>query len=212
MKSSWPIKCSCGEIVTLKTTGTRRFPSIACPKCGSTLVPFNDDLIHTRLFNRGYLELHDGDYTLPIVFSAMSVECYVAYLYFKWNKIEIGLAGSQPTEADEDSWAEQLRLWNSVGARFDKVCEFLTTDNFESFIKSKNVLAQSIAQRHPDSAGFPSLKQFFQERLFTRRNKIVHHGKIDYGQLEATECVEIARTLLSVFDDMDQERYVDRFS
>src|SRR5216683_4011015 len=194
MKHSWQIRCQCGKTITLQTVGTHRFPSTHCPECGNTIVPIDDDLIHRRLFNRGYMELQGGDCTLAIVFGAMAVECYAAYLYLKWKRID--LMPTNPSQADEDSRAEQLRTWNSVGGRFDKVCDFLTAQTFDSFVTNHSALMKAIRQRHPESAVSTSPKQFFQNHLFSNRNKIVHHGKIDYGQPEATACIENARTIL----------------
>jgi len=209
MKHSWQIACQCGKVITLEAVGTQRFPSIHCPACGSTIVPIDDELIHMRLFNRGFTELQGGDCTLAIVFGAMAVECYVAYLYLKWKRIDVMPTTMQPSQADEDSWAEQLRKWNNVGARFDKVCDFLTTETFDSFVANNSALAKTICQRHPESSASTSPKQFFQDNLFSKRNKIVHHGKLDYDQPEATACVEAARTLLEVFGEMDRKRYKD---
>jgi len=102
-----------------------------------------------------------------------------------------------------------LRNWNSVAARFDKVCDFLAGETFDSFVGSSEMLKKTIKKRHPESAAATSMKQFFQDHLFHKRNKIVHHGKIDYTQSEATACVESARTLLEIFGEMDRKRYRD---
>jgi len=207
LKHTWPVACSCGEKVTLKAVGTQRFASTYCHKCGNTIVPVGDEFVHKRLFNRGYAELQAGDYTLAIVFGAMSVESYVAFLYFKWRRIDIMPTTMEPSQADEDSWSEQLRTWGNVPARFDKVCDFLTHETFDSFIKNDGAVAASVALRHPTSTASSSLEQFFQDVLYSKRNKIVHHGIIDYGQQEGTECIEVSRTLLEIFDAMDRKRF-----
>src|ERR1700687_3386010 len=137
MKHCWPVKCGCGQTINLEAAGTARFPSVHCPKCGNTIVPVGDELVHKRVFNRGYMELQDGDFTLAIVFAAMAVESYVAFLYLKWKRIDFDLStGNQASETEEELWGEDLRKWNSVGARFDKVCDFLTGQTFDSFLLS----------------------------------------------------------------------------
>jgi len=207
MKHSWPVKCGCGQAINLEAAGTKDFPSVQCPKCGNTIVPIADALVHKRIFNRGYMELQDGDFTLAIVFAAMAVECYVAYLYLKWKGIDHGLSGQSVSSAEEDSWADDLRKWNSVGARFDKVCDLLTNQTFDSFLAS----TVEVAQKYPAMQAVPSAKQWFQDELFAKRNLVVHRGAIDFQQQEASACVEIARTLLGVFEKMDGVRYRKTF-
>jgi len=206
MKHTWPISCSCGHRIDLQTVGSGEFPTVRCPKCGSTLAPVGDYLFHLRIFNRGYKELGEGDFTFAIILAAMSVECFVSLLYIKWRRIDFELAKNKPpSQSDEDSWEEDLKKWNNMGARFDKVCDFLTTETFDGFV-ANNTAAQSLFQRHPGLTASSSPKQWFQEELFKKRNRIVHRGEMDYQKPAATTCIDIGRTLLEIFAEMDEIR------
>ncbi len=206
MKHTWPVSCSCGHRIDLQTVGSGKFPSVHCPNCGNTIAPIGDDLIHVRIFNRGYEELNDGDYTFAIILAAMSVECFASFLYIKWQRIDFNLANNKsPSQTDEDLWEEDLKKWNNIGARFDKVCDFLTNQTFDGFV-ANSPTAQSFCQQHPGLTGSSSPKQWFQDELFKKRNRIVHRGEVDYQEPEATACVYIGRTLLEIFGEMDKTR------
>jgi hypothetical protein len=91
---------------------------------------------------------------------------------------------------------------------FDKVCDCLTGRTFDSFL-STNV---AVIQKHPDIKAVASAKQWFQDELFKKPNRVVHRGVIDYQQQEAATCVELARTLLEVFEQVDKIRYAKLMS
>jgi hypothetical protein len=207
MKHTWTVSCGCGQRIDLMTSGTEEFPSTHCSKCGSAVITVNSYFVFMRIFNRGYQELHGGDNTLAIVLAAMSVETYVSFLYFKWKRIDFELDNQkQSSQAEEDTWEEELKNWRSVGARFDRVCQFLTkSKSFDSFVQNHSALTNTLNQ-HAGLSGNPSPKQWFQDVLFTKRNQIVHRGKIDYQNPDAQNCVDIARTLLVVFGEMDKVR------
>lgn len=205
MKSSFPIRCSCGQELTLETTGTAPFPDKYCPNCGSVICAVDDRLVSTRIFNKSWMELHSGDFTMAIVLSAMAVECELARVFVKWKAIDLGTPGSAP-QKDKDSWDKELRGWIKIGARLDGVCKFLTGHDFDSFVAIQENLAKAVLERHPDSTGANSLKKYFEERLFWKRNVIVHLGKIDFGQQDAHGCRLTAETLFQIVSEMDAER------
>ncbi len=202
MKSSFPIRCKCGHEMVLETTGTQSFNDTYCPKCRSAIWIFDSGFVSTRIFNKSWMELHSGDFTLAIIFSAMAVECELARVFVKWKEIDLGVP-ADVTQSDRDSWDAELRRWVKIAVRLDKVCEFITGQDFDAFVANQGKLSKSIQERHPDSAGCSSFKKFFEEQLFWKRNVVVHLGKIDFGQSDAEVCRRTAETLFQIITEMD---------
>jgi hypothetical protein len=165
----------------------------------------DDGLVSARIFNKSRAELSSGDFTLSIIFSAMAVECELARVFVKWKGIDLGVP-TDATQADRDSWDKQLRKWNNIVLRLDGVCTFLTDHDFNAFVPTQNGLNNSVHKRHPDAVYFQSLKKYFEEHLFWKRNLIVHHGKIDFTQSDAEACLHAAETLFQIISEMDLER------
>ena len=133
--------------------------------------------------NRAATELAGGDSTLTIVLAAMAVESQLAYLFMKWNRVDLTLQRN-PTDADEEEWEERWRDIRSVAARFDRVSSRLTGESFDSFLSANGDLLKSVRTQY-QSSGETSAKDFFVKGLFHKRNRIVHFGKIDFHQSEA---------------------------
>jgi hypothetical protein len=141
----------------------------------------------------------------------MSVECLIAFLYIKWQELDFEMANLRwPSQVEEDSWDEDLRKWSNVGKKFDKVSEFLTIQTFDDFVLN-NSFSKGVLQLHPGLSGNISPKKWFQDELFKKRNRIVHRGEVDFNQSEAAACVDIGRTLLQIFKEMDDIRYKIKF-
>ena len=202
MKSSFPIRCQCGHEMVLETVGTDSFRDTSCPKCHSAIWIADNGFVSTRVFNKSLEELNSGDFTLSIILSAMAVECELARVFVKWKEIDLGLP-SEVRQADKTAWDVQLRTWTKIALRFDKVCEFLTNQDFDGFVSNHINLHKSVQQRHPESAKHGSLKKFFEEHLFWKRNAIVHLGKIDYTRPDAELCRRTAETLFHIVSEMD---------
>ncbi len=202
MKSSFPIRCQCGYEIVLETVGTDSFKDTSCPNCHSAICVVDNGFVSTRVFNKSFSELHSGDFTVAIIFSAMAVECELARVFVKWKGIDLGLP-TDVTQAHLDLWDAQLRQWAKIAVRLDKVCEFLTNRNFDAFVTNHSKLVASIKERHPESAGHVSIKKFVVERLFWKRNAIVHLGKIDFTLSDAEACRRTAETLFQIISEMD---------
>jgi hypothetical protein len=194
----------CGSQITVETTGNERYPNAHCVVCDSTIWVFDDGRVSYRVFARSSVEFDHKDWSLAIILSAMSVETEMAYLYSKWRAIDSNLLPSEITALHTDAWEEEFRKLYNVGNRLDSVCKLLTGETFDSFLSQRPTLlsgcqpAQSISGRLP--------REFFVEELFWRRNKILHSGKVQFGESEAGECVEMARVLLGILDEMDKAR------
>jgi len=110
-------------------------------------------------------------------------------------------------------WEKELRRANKIVIKLDMVCRFLTGDDFDTFFSKTSDLTKALRARHPESADNASPKKFFEEKLFHKRNRIVHLGKIDYNRAEAEACHRCAATLLQALGEMDlaRRRKLDAF-
>src|SRR5258707_11566625 len=133
MKSSFPIRCQCGYEIVLEPVGTDSFKDTSCPNCHSAICVVDNGFVSTRVFNKSFSELHSGDFTVAIIFSAMAVECELARVFVKWKGIDLGLP-TDVTQAHRDLWDAQLRHWTKIIVRLDKVCEFLSNQSFDAFV------------------------------------------------------------------------------
>jgi hypothetical protein len=122
VKFSIPITCDdCAEFL-VDVNGTQLPKDAQCPECSKTiwLVEPLGNIVGMAIMHRAATELAGGDSTLTIVLAAMAVESQLAYLFMKWNRVDLTLQRN-PTDADEEEWEERWRDIRSVAARFDKV-------------------------------------------------------------------------------------------
>jgi len=206
MKFSFPVPCKCGETFTVHVTGIE-FPEDAkCPKCNSTiwLVPPLGNLVGMAILGRANAEVQGGDWTIAIVLSAMAVECDMAYLFMKWNRVEL-MATRDPNEADEEAWETEWRKILGVAPRLDKVSSLLTGKPFDLFLSQDSRLLQSLHTCCPASTAVASPKEFFIKELFHKRNKVVHFGEINFQKADAEMCLRLATTLTQILRAMDAE-------
>lgn len=208
MKFSFPVTCACCGTFLVEVTGNQ-FPKDAhCPKCKATiwLVEPLGNVVGMTILSRAAAERKNGDWTLTIVLSAMAVECQLAYLFMRWNRIDLMLVRN-PTDADEEGWEEQWRNdVRTVAARFDKVSVLLTRQSFDSFLVQNEHLLTALQTNCQSWKGTVSYKDLFVKELFHKRNRIVHFGKIDYPQIEAEMCFILSSTLWQILTAMDTHR------
>ena len=208
MKFSFPVTCGCGETFSVHVSGTQ-FPKDAhCPKCHSQiwLVEPLGNVVGMAILGRAATEFKNGDWTLAIVLGAMAVECDMAYLFMKWNRIDL-MSTKMPTDADAEAWEKQWRdEVRTVAARLDKVSALLTGHTFDSFLSQNKALLQHVHTRYPASKSEPSTKKFFITELFHRRNRIVHFGDINFQQTDAEMSLTLATSLSQILSAMDAHR------
>src|SRR5882724_4873807 len=78
-------------------------------------------------------------------------------------------------------------------------------DRDDSFVQQKKTLLESaLVDGHYDSA--TSFRDFFQERFFEKRNKIVHYGEIDFQESDGKLSLTLASSLISLLNAMDKQR------
>src|SRR5215470_5759778 len=102
------------------------------------------------IMRRAATELEDGDSTLTIVLAAMAVESQLAFLFMKWNRIDL-MPQRTPTETDEEEWEERWRDLRSIAARFDSVSRLLTQKSFDSFLSANSDLLKSVRTHYQAS-------------------------------------------------------------
>lgn len=204
MKFSFPVTCGCGETFLVHVSGMQ-FPKDAqCPKCHSQiwLVEPLGNVVGMAILGRASTEFQTGDWTLAIVLGAMAVECDMAYLFMKWNRIDL-MSTKNPTDADDEACEKQWREVRTVAARLDKVSTLLTDLTFDSFLSQNSALLKHLHTRYPASKSEPSPKKFFIVELFQRRNRIVHFGEIDFQQTDAEIGLTLATSLSQILSAMD---------
>jgi hypothetical protein len=210
MKTSFTVTCSsCSQTITVEATGTRFPKDDQCPQCHAVwwfAEPFAN-FAGELILSRSWTELKNGDWTLAIVLGGMAVECEMARLYLKWNKIDIDVMPTRTsTESDQEECEERWRKFYSIGVKLDKVSELLTSLPFDSFLAQNSGLLQAVQTRYLASKSSPSPKKFFEDEFFKRRNRIVHRGEIDFQQTDAEMCFTIATTLWQILAEMDTWR------
>jgi hypothetical protein len=207
VKFSIPITCDdCGEFL-VDVNGTQLPKDAQCPECSKTiwLVEPLGNIVGMAIMHRAATELAGGDSTLTIVLAAMAVESQLAYLFMKWNRVDLTLQRN-PTDADEEEWEERWRDIRSVPVRFDKVSSLLTGKSFDSFLSANGDLLKSVRTQY-QSSGEALAKDFFVKGLFHKRNRIVHFGKIDFQKSEAELCFALATALWHILVAMDAHCY-----
>jgi hypothetical protein len=206
MKFSVNVPCQCGYVITLEATGTQDMPDTQCPKCGTAFWSAGElaNLVGTRIFNRAWMELNNGDITLAIILSALAVECEMARLFIKWNELDLPRT---PTLADRDKLEEQWHDFRNISLRIEEVSKLLTGENFDAFLQRNPGLLTPVQTKYSAFAPLgTSPKKSFVELLFKKRNRIVHFGEIDFGPPDGEICFTLAAALFLVMKVMDDKR------
>lgn len=202
MKNSLPVICpSCGDQFPQETTGSQLPEYADCPECHARIYNISPlgNFVTSLLMHRAQQELGNKDVTLAIILSAVAVEGQMAYLFFKWRKVDSFTFDI--AEQWEKDWAEM----RSIGKRMDELSKFLTGISFDSFAQQKKSLLKSaLDDGHYDPA--TSFRDFFQEQFFERRNKIVHYGEIDFQESDGLLSLTLASSLIGLLNAMDQRR------
>jgi hypothetical protein len=189
---------------TIEVTGHDTPETTRCDKCGASIWLFDHGFVSTKVLARARGELQSGDFSLAIILSAMSVECDLARLFFKWTELDAELAGSVVTQTDKEQWEDQFRKFG-IPQKLDTVCRLLANENFDSFLRRDDSMQKWIRRQHPTLVN-ASAATYFQENLFWKRNRIVHFAKIDFQKDDADKALLCAGSLLQLLHAMDMER------
>ncbi len=154
------------------------------------------------IMERAKWELKSKDITMAILLSAVAVEAQMSWLFFKWRGIDDGLLPNELTQAHNEKWEGEWTDMRTVSKRSDELSRLLTGTDFDKFAQ------QNMGRLKPHLDGFDpatSVKTFFQDHLFEKRNQIVHYGSIDFEEEDGNSCA-LASALLGLLQAMDKER------
>jgi hypothetical protein len=206
MKYAFPVPCQqCGENFLVNVNGEDVPDYAHCPACETSiyLIAPLGNVVGMAILGRASSEFTGADWTLTIVLSAMAVECQLAWLFTKWNRITLSLQ-HKPTDAEEAAWEDEWRDIRAIAKRVEKISNLLTQKSFDEFIAENHSLVKSLNAKYTNAA--TSHKEFFIQELFHRRNRIVHAGKIGSQKYEAEIALTVAMTMWQILDAMDKTR------
>lgn len=200
-----PIRCPCGTALVLESEAVSLFPDTSCAACNAVIWFSEDGLVRTRTLIKAWKELQSQDFILGIVFSAVGVECELGRVFTKWKNIDSGLTTKRSRVSNQNQWIGALSTCGIL-QRLDRVSDFLTGQSFDAFLGGQSSLTQSMHERHPKSVPVKSLRAFFNQNLFWKKDQIVHRGRIDFGSGDAEEAFKSALTLFQIISEMDFSR------
>ncbi len=199
----------CGATTTAETTGDTPFPDVRCSGCKALIWVLDHARMSHKIFGKATLQLGQGDWSLAIILAAMSVECELAYLYLKWKAIDDDLLPSQTTASHTDAWAKELKKLQKIVRKLDAVSELMTTRKFDEFLSQKVELMSRLQAAQPAIGKSPA--KFFEQRLFWKRNRILHYGFVNHQEPDAKDAVDLGLAQLQILDLMDKFKYMVKF-
>jgi hypothetical protein len=129
-----PVRCSCGDLTWVETTGSTAYPDSKCPKCGITRYIVGSSRISEKLHHRAIYEIRRQDWTMAIILSAMAVEAEIAYLHAKWS-FRVSCAGDKEQEnRAEHQWEAKFRKLIPIVKRLDSLTVLLADRDFNDFV------------------------------------------------------------------------------
>jgi hypothetical protein len=147
------------------------------------------------------------DFSMSIVFSAMSFECELSRLFGKWTNIESNLANGIGIK-DEEIEGRLRKM--GVDQRIEAICRLMSPLGLNAFVSGTNDLKDAIVNRFP-SLTIGSLATDFQQTVFWPRNRILHFGYTEYSEPDAARCYSIASIGLQILSQLDKAKYADVF-
>jgi len=176
-----------------------------CEYCGNTNYGFFglEVTVGPLLLQRSFHEYKiEKDFPLSMVFAAMASECELSRLYCEWRQIECEQA-NEPV--DEEQFEEELRNMGNIKVKIEEIGRKLVPCGIDQFCLGSAELKNTI------ETGFPGLKlgelpESFQRSLFWPRNRILHYGQTQYGEGDASSCLNAARLGLEILRQMDAKK------
>lgn len=148
------------------------------------------------------------DFSMSIVFAAMSFECELSRLFGKWTNIESNL--SNGIEIKDEEIEVRLRKMGSIDQRIEAICRLMSPLELNAFVSGTNELRDAIVNRFP-SLTIGSLATDFQQTVFWPRNRILHFGYTEYSEPDAARCYSIASVGLQILSQLDKAKYAAVF-
>jgi hypothetical protein len=179
-----------------------------CPICGRSNSGFFglEFTVGQRLMQRAFEEFDSRkDYSMTIIFAAMSVEAELSRYYFKWGEIDALTSNREPTNEELE---ESFRSFRLVREKIERVAQLMFNQGLAAFIKQDQEIADTIAGwKQIKSAD--SFAKDVEEALFWKRNRILHNAYGKYTEQDAKNAFSLAQLVLRVFVRMDLLRRED---
>lgn len=162
----------------LEFTGSKLPKDAKCISCGATihLVAPLGNIVTGILIERARRELSNHDVTMAILLSAMAMESEMAYLFFKWRTVDSVWSVPERTRGNREQWENEWAEIRSITKRLDELSRLLTKMCFDHFAQQNKELLMPTLDRFVPSA---SIRDYFQDEFFEKRNRIAHYGEID---------------------------------
>jgi len=161
------------------------------------------------IMERAKLELErNHDVTMTILLSAMAVEAQMSWLYLKWRAIDDGVLPSEENPAHREKWEAAWSEMRSISNRLDKLSCQLSNGCFDEFAQLN---IKWLKDRLDGFDSATSIKAFFQDQIFEKRNRVVHYGNIDFEADDGKKCFSLALALLGLLKAMDNSKYSQKF-
>jgi hypothetical protein len=209
MKFTIEMNCSCGGHQTFSAYGNNNFGSATCTKCGTTghlFDPLSVSVTAERLLYRSRVELENGDYSLSIVVAVIAIESYLTRLFLKLKGMDsYATTFMLPTEKQEAEWEGEYPRSGGFPGPIGFISKRLLGTTFDKFA-AEDPSAAAIFSTLPDTSN-TSATDYFQNKLFKPRNRIIHWGYVNSGKADAELCHKIAVALVSILREMDRSKY-----
>jgi len=158
---------------------------------------------------RSKAELENGDYSLSIVMATIAVESYLTRLFLKLKGMEnYATTFELPNKSMEAQWEREYPRSGGFLKPSDFVAKQFTGMTFDKFVMSNNTVTANAFLGLPNpNKMLPS--RYFQDELFSRRNRIVHWGYVNSTRQEAEHSHQIAVAIVTILREMDRLKYGD---
>jgi len=194
----------CDEVVSGWFSATESSVSVSCPCGHKGSGSLGSGLTIGRLvmMRARYEYVRIQDYSLSIVLAAMAFESELARLHHKWKRIAAADAATYPSDQELD---DLLRKYPNIANRINLVFSLLHSRGLEGFLEANAEVAKAIAANFP-SLDIRDLAKSIQEKLFWRRNRILHLGYARYDAEDAMRCMNISELGMDMLEALDLER------
>jgi hypothetical protein len=202
--------CECGIAEPVDIHLNDYSPDWVCSKGHHNLGMFALDFtVGYKILAKSEYELSARrDFSMSIVFSAMSFECELSRLFGKWTSIASNLSGG--TAPKDEETEEKLRKMVRIDKRIDAVCRLMSPLGMDEFVSQTSDLKDAIVNRFP-SLRIGTLSQDFQQTVFCPRNRILHFGYTEYTETDAARCYSISNIGLHILSQLDKAKYAAVF-
>jgi hypothetical protein len=136
----------------------------------------------------------------------MAVESYLTRLFLKIKGMNSYAATfALPTPTQEAEWEKEYPRSGGFASPVGFVSQRLVGMTFDKFVAG-NPVAFAIFSGLPNTLhALPT--QYFQNELFSRRNRIAHWGYVNSTKPESELCHIIAVAIVSILREMDRSKY-----